>query len=75
MRFRLEPEDLVVLVSDGVDDGEDGRWIRRTVAAWQGERPRELARDLLERAKEQGACRDDRTVLTLRLTRRGKARV
>ena len=75
VRFRLEPEDLVVLISDGVDDGEDGRWIRRTVAAWQGDSPRELAQGLLERAKEHSAYRDDRTVLTLRLTRRGKARV
>ncbi len=71
-RFRLEPEDLVVLVSDGVDGGAEDGWLRQCLAEWRGESPRELAQTLLDRARQCRESRDDRTVLVLRLTRRRK---
>ena len=62
-RLRLEPGDLVVLVSDGVADRNEDQWLRDAVAAFSGESPKDLARALVECQ----AAADDRTALVMRV--------
>lgn len=66
-RLRLEPGDWVLLVSDGVADGEDDAWLREKLAG-AADSPRELCRAVLEGSGETAA--DDKTVLAVRLAAR-----
>ncbi len=66
-RFAMRPGDLAVLVSDGVTDGEEDGPLRKLIAAWTGQRPKDLALALLEAAPSGG---DDRTAIVLRLENR-----
>ena len=67
--LRLEAGDWVLLVTDGVAGGEGDQAVRDALAAYRGDSPRELAGAVLEAAPAGAA--DDRTVLALRLSRRG----
>ena len=67
-RFRLSAEDFLLLVTDGVTDGEGDQWIRSLLGQYQGESPRELAQAVL--ASPAAGREDDRTVVAVRLTRR-----
>lgn len=66
-RFRLSAGDFVVLLSDGVTDGEGDAELRNAFAAFHGESPRELARTILA----MGSGSDDRTVIVVRISERG----
>ncbi len=66
-RFRLSPGDFVVLLSDGVTDGDGDAEIRSAFSAFHGESPRELARTILS----MGSRNDDRTVIVVRISQRG----
>ena len=68
-RLRLEADDWVVLVSDGLADSMNDEWLREFLAAWKGIDPAELAAQLLDREGESDND-DDRTVLALRLGKR-----
>ncbi len=70
--FQLAVGDLVVLVSDGITDGYHDDWLRRLVALFQGESPRELAADILA-AVPKDTPGDDCSVIVLRLERRDGA--
>ena len=69
-RLQLEPGDLVVLVSDGVAEARDDQWLRDALAAFDGARPKDLARTLAEAQTGPDGPADDRTALVLRLDRR-----
>ena len=73
-RLKLNPGDLLVMISDGVADGEEDGWLRRQVAAFRGERPKELALSVIEESEQLGGGTDDRTVVVLRLDRRMEER-
>lgn len=67
-RFRLSAEDFVLLVTDGVTDGQEDEWLRSLLEHYDGESPRALAQQVLS---SPGAGReDDRTVVAVRLGRR-----
>lgn len=65
-RFQTNPGDLMVLVTDGVCDGEEDQWVREKAEQFQGDSPRELAVALLEdkRARRD----DDRTAVVVQLS-------
>lgn len=67
--FRLEPGDCLVLLTDGVTDGEEDEWLRGALRDFDGASPKELARRLLEQGA-QTAAPDDRTVLVVCIGRR-----
>ncbi len=68
-RIRLEPEDCVLMVSDGVSGTGEDDWVRRRLADFRGDSPKELARSLITDSPE-GAT-DDRTALVVRIAKRG----
>ena len=71
-RVRLNPGDLLMMVSDGVADGEEDGWLRTRMAEFKGEKPKELALTVIGESEQTGGGTDDRTVVVLRLDRRGK---
>jgi stage II sporulation protein E len=69
-RFHLSPEDVVVLVSDGVADSREDGWVRAALASFDGESPKELALQLLEEGESHGGVSDDRTAIVVKLESR-----
>lgn len=67
-RFRLQPGDLAVLVSDGVTDGEEDDWIRQQIRGFDGASPKELAGALLGHTQP---ATDDRTAIVLLIGGKG----
>jgi len=68
-RLKLEPGDCVLMVSDGICGTGEDDWLRGKLAAFGGNSPKELARELITDGPEDGAT-DDRTALVVRLARR-----
>lgn len=68
--FRLEGGDWVVMLTDGVTDGEEDTWLKETLEHFDGDSPKDLARALLEQSAAHAASPDDRTVLAFRVDRR-----
>jgi stage II sporulation protein E len=69
--FRIGAEDLVVMVSDGVLEGEEDRWMWPLIREYRDKSPRTLAARILAQSAGGG---DDRTVLVLQLRSRETAR-
>ena len=63
--LRLEPGSFVVLVSDGVSQEKDDKWLRTLLNGHTGTAAKELAREIAEAAIERGGHEDDKTVLTV----------
>lgn len=70
--LRMMHGDLFVMLSDGVSDGSDDKWVRRLLDERAGDSPKALAARLVAAAEERGAC-DDMTALVVRLERRKPA--
>ena len=66
--LRLVPGDCVLMVSDGVCSGLEDGWLREKFAQFQGESPKDLARELV--TQDSGEATDDRTALVIRIDRR-----
>lgn len=65
--FFLSGEDIAVMVSDGVTDGEEDDWIWQMVRDFREASPKKLASEILSGSS---GGRDDRTVLVLQLKER-----
>lgn len=65
--FSLSEEDIAVMVSDGVSDGEEDDWLWQMVRDFREESPKKLATEILSGSS---GTRDDRTVLVLQLKKR-----
>jgi len=72
-RISLEAGDCVVLVSDGVTAGFEDGWLRESLAAFDGDSPKDLARRLIEQSSEKSEAADDRTAMVVRLAARQSA--
>ena len=66
--LRLSPGDCVLMVSDGVCPGPEDGWLRQRLAGFDGESPKDLARELVTRDLKDAT--DDRTALVVRMDRR-----
>lgn len=64
--FQMGAEDLVVMVSDGILEGEEDRWLWPLIRDHRDSSPRVLAAHILAQSTARG---DDRTVLVLQLRR------
>ena len=65
LRFTVEPDSFVLLVSDGVAGEEGDDWLQNTLAGWQGEDPQRLVSLLMGESRGRGGLRDDCSALCL----------
>ncbi len=66
----LAPGDCVLLVSDGVADMEDDGWLRELLTGYEGDSPKELARQVMEGSEERVGAADDRTAVVIQIKNR-----
>ena len=64
--LQMNDGDIVVLLSDGVTDGTDDKWVRQLLIAHAGNSPKEIAAQLVNEAKGRGHD-DDRTVMVMKI--------
>lgn len=69
--LKLEAGDCVVMVSDGVTSGRGDQWLKDLLTGFDGTSPRLLADKILEESGRVEGRGDDRTVMALRVDRRG----
>lgn len=65
--FSLSKEDIAVMVSDGVSDGEEDDWLWQMIRDFREQSPKKLATEILSGST---GGRDDRTVIVLQLKER-----
>ena len=68
-KFRGEPGDWIVMVTDGILCGREDQWLRDVVAQYTGSSPSELAQRILRESQTLCQGEDDGTVLAARLDR------
>lgn len=66
--FRLCDGDFVVQLSDGADAAEDGGWLVALLSQATFENAQVLCEAIFEKAKEEGAFRDDLSVCVVRVS-------
>ena len=66
--IHLSPGDCVLMISDGVAGPQDDQWLRDRFLQFNGDSPKELARDLIANSPQQAT--DDRTAMVVRITTR-----
>lgn len=71
VRAKLPCGAFAVIISDGVISGTDDRWLRELICGFDGTDPVKLAREILERARQETGASDDMTVLAVRADARG----
>lgn len=64
--LRLGDGDLVILLSDGVTDGTDDKWVRQLLIGHANDSPKDIAALLVNEAKGRGHD-DDRTAMVMRI--------
>jgi len=65
VNLRLEPGSFAVLVSDGISQEKNDKWLRTLLIDYTGTEPKELAREIAEAAIERSGHEDDKTVLAV----------
>ena len=65
IRFPVERDTFVLLVSDGVAGDEGDEWLQNTLAGWQGDDPQRLASLLMGESRRRGGLKDDCSILCL----------
>jgi len=63
--LRLPPGSFAVLVSDGISQEKDDKWLRILLADYTGTEAKELAREIVEAAIARTGHEDDKTVLAV----------
>ena len=77
LKFGLEEDMFVLMISDGIADSGEDQWIQDLLAGWQGEDPNVLVSLVLKEAAERRQGDDDCSALCMYVPResRGKREV
>lgn len=77
IRFPLEENTFVLMISDGVADGGEDQWVQDLLAGWQGDDPNVLTSLILQEAYQRRKGDDDRSAMCMYLPseRRGRREV
>lgn len=70
VRFRVEGGDWIIMLSDGVADGEEDSWIRQLLYQFQGKSPGELAEQISELGHKHNQSIDDSSVIAVHIEQR-----
>lgn len=63
IRFPLEENTFLVMISDGIADSVEDQWLQDLLAGWQGEDPNVLASLILREAYQRRQGDDDRSTM------------
>lgn len=74
LRFPLEENTFVLMVSDGVADSSDDKWLQDLLAGWQGDNPNVLVSLVLRECRARRHGDDDCSALCLYLPAGGRGR-
>ena len=72
LRFTLEPDSFLLLVSDGLVDATADSWLQNFLAGWQGNDPQRLVSLLMAESRAQTGLQDDSSCLCLYYDRDAK---
>ena len=77
IRFPLEENSFLLMISDGVADGVEDQWLQDLLAGWQGDDPNVLTSLVLREAYQRRQGDDDRSALCVYLPagKKGKREV
>ncbi len=67
LTFSLEEDSFVLMISDGVADSGDDKWVQDLLAGWQGTDPNELTSLVLRECRKRRGGSDDASALCLYL--------
>ena len=67
IRFPVEGDTYLLLVSDGVADPGDDEWLQNLLAGWQSGEPQRLVSLIMAESREHGGLQDDCSILCLHL--------
>ena len=65
VRFLLEEDSFLLMISDGVADASGDDWLQDLLAGWQGGGPQRLVSLLMAESRDHGGLRDDCSALCL----------
>ena len=74
IRFPLEEQSFVLMVSDGVADSADDQWLQDLLAGWQGDDPNALVSLVLDECRKRRGGDDDCSAVCLYLPERKRGR-
>ena len=74
IRFPLEEQSFVLMVSDGVADSADDKWLMDLLAGWQGDDPNEVVSLVLRECRQRRGGDDDCSAMCLYLPQRNRGR-
>ena len=74
LSFPLEENSFVLMVSDGIADSGDDKWLQDLLAGWQGDNPNVLVSLVLRECRERRGGDDDRSALCLYLPAEDRGR-
>lgn len=69
--LELKAGDCLVMVSDGISNGREDRWLLQVLEQFDGLSPQELAQRIMADSRDNGGGADDRTVIAVKLEVRG----
>jgi len=72
VRFPIEPDTFVLLVSDGLVDATEDDWLQNLLAGWTGSDPQRLVSVLMAECRRQVGERDDCSCLCLYAPQTGR---
>ncbi len=72
IRFALEPDSFLLLVSDGLIDATADDWLQNFLAGWQGQEPQRLVSVLMAESRQRVGPQDDGSCLCLYFPAGGK---
>ena len=70
VKLKLEPHNFAVVLTDGVINGSEDKWLREILADCDGENARDMAKHILESAMKSTGRDDDMTVITICISTR-----
>lgn len=74
IKFSLEPNSFLLMISDGIADSVDDQWLQDLLAGWQGDDPNVLTSLVLREAYQRRQGDDDRSALCIFLPAERKGR-
>ena len=67
VRFPVEGDTYLLMISDGVADPGDDEWLQNLLAGWQSGEPQRLVSLVMAESREHGGLQDDCSILCLHL--------